>query len=79
MESAALGPGLIGRRVRILAWIDFSELFRSLAPYGSMPSEPIGTVIGVDDYGSGHLEVRLRIEGFPRPFVFDAHELELLP
>jgi hypothetical protein len=78
MESADLGPGLIGLRVRILSWFDFSDLFRHFARHGSMPAEPIGMVTGVDDYGSGHLEIQLRIEGFPRPFVFDAHELELL-
>jgi hypothetical protein len=78
MESTALGPGLVGRRVRILAWLDYSPLFRHFAGQGSMPPEPIGIVTGVGDYGAGYPEIQLRIEGFTRPFVFDADELELL-
>ena len=79
MEYAAVGPSLIGRRVRILAWADLSELFQHYSRYGLMPSAPqVGMVTGVDDYGEGHLEIRLRMEGFARSFVFDGYELELL-
>jgi hypothetical protein len=57
MESAALGPGLIGRRVRILAGDDYRELLRDSCRYGTMPPEPVGTVTGVDDDRAGHREV----------------------
>jgi hypothetical protein len=47
MEAAALGPDLIGLRVRILAWNDYRELFRSYCRYGTTPPEPVGRVTGV--------------------------------
>jgi hypothetical protein len=78
MDYAAIDPGLTGRRVRILAWAEYEGLFRHFSRYGSIPPEPVGTVTDVGDFGSGHLEVRLEITGFPRPFVFDGHEIELL-
>ena len=44
MENALLGPGLIGRQVRILAWADYGELFQCYSRYGPMPPEPVGHV-----------------------------------
>ncbi len=78
MKSVTLGPNLIGRPVRIIAWTDLGELFQQFSKYGSMPSEPVGVVTGLGDYGAGHLEVQVRVSGFVRPLVFDAYELELL-
>ncbi len=78
MEDAASWLSLIGRRVRIVAWADYADLFGYYSRYGSLPPEPVGEVTGVGDYGAGHLEVQLQIPGLPRPFVFDVHELELL-
>ncbi len=71
-------PSLIGRRVKIVSWADFAELFQQYSQGGLIPAEPIGMVTGVGDFGAGHVEVQVQIPGFPRPFVFDHYELELV-
>ena len=71
-------PSLIGRRVRIVSWADLTELFRQYSQVGSIPAEPIGMVTGVGDFGAGHVEIQVQISGFPKPFVFDDYEVELV-
>src|SRR5262245_54411258 len=61
--SGPPGAHLIGRRVRILAWADYGDLFRHYCRYGMMPPQPVGTVTGEDDYGAGHLGARGSIPG----------------
>jgi hypothetical protein len=79
MDRTADSLGLIGRQVRILSWADYSELFQCYSQDGSIPPEPVGLVTGVGDYGAGHAEVQVQIQGFHRLFVFDNYELEVLP
>ena len=74
----ALEPSLIGHRVRVVSWADFTELFRYHSQTGVIPAEPIGVVLAVGDFGAGHVEARVQISGFIRPFIFDGHELELV-
>ena len=80
MENPEIAPepSLIGRRVRIVSWADYAELFRHYSQGGLIPAEPIGLVTGVGDFGAGHVEIQVQISGFPRPFVFDHYELELV-
>jgi hypothetical protein len=76
--AIALEPSLIGRRVRVVSWADCTELFRHYSQNGLIPAEPIGVINAVGDFGAGHVEARVQISGFARPFVFDGHELELV-
>ena len=80
MEHPEIKPklSLIGRIVRVVSWADYAELFRHYSEGGLIPAEPIGLVTGVGDYGAGHVEIQVQISGFPRPFVFDHFELELV-
>jgi hypothetical protein len=73
-----LEPSLIGRQVRVVSWADYTELFRHYSQNGVLPSEPLGVVLAVGDFGAGHVEARVQISGFNRAFVFDGHELELV-
>ena len=36
-----------------------------------MPAEPIGVVLAVGDFDAEHVDARVQISGFARPFVFD--------
>ena len=77
-SARELEPSVIGRRVRVVSWADYTELFRHYSQNGVIPAEPVGVVLAVGDFGAGHVEARVQISGFTRAFVFDGHELELV-
>jgi hypothetical protein len=61
---------LVGRAVKVLAWDDLRDV---------LPSQPIGIITHVVDFGEAGMEVMVRVEAMAGYYAVGLDEVEVLP